>query len=311
MNNLPQLPPELAQPFLMLAAHTLVFEAGAEVREAGFAPGYFRNDFSADAPAPRNIGQETRDTLQARIDLQDPTNAANRKQSFNDYQTLSDILLGRGNSTTPSGDNYGVVDLLNKVQPGLSQLQQSSQSAQRAADIGDLQKYGQQTVDALRAADPRQQALLDRLNQQATEGLDAGSGLDPAMLRQTQQSIRSGQAARGMGYGNADVSAEALYSGQAGQALKQQRQGFATQVAGINASTSADPMLALFGRPSQAGGQAQSLLGQTQAGNQASAFDPMNAYASDLYNTNYNGAAAANISTANNNAAFFGSLASY
>ena len=49
--------------------HSVVYEASAVLRWDGIASGYFRNDLTPSAPPARDIGQETRDTLQAQVDL--------------------------------------------------------------------------------------------------------------------------------------------------------------------------------------------------------------------------------------------------
>jgi hypothetical protein len=71
--------------------------------------------------------------------------------------------------------------------------------------------------------DPRQEALYNLAATQTRGELARGRGMSPEMLRETQQALRAGQSARGNIYGNAPLSAEALYSGQRGQQLYQQR----------------------------------------------------------------------------------------
>jgi hypothetical protein len=80
-------------------------------------------------------------------------------------------------------------------------------------------------------------------------------------------------------------------------------------VARLNASTGTDPSLAILGRPSQGAAQGQALLGQGQQGASGagpSLFNPESAYAGDIFNTNYNANAAANIASANNKTALIG-----
>lgn len=175
--------------------------------------------------------------------------------------------------------------------------------------------------------------LVQEMRDQAQRELALGSGLDAATSREVQQNIRAAQAARGMGMGGGDMYQEAMGLGSAGEALRQQRRAFAGgvvtmsgqdklarqlayernlqqsyglqgNIAGINAASAVDPMLAILGRPS---GSYQPALAQ---GGQYTGdrFDTMNPYAADLYNTNYNGEAAANIAGSNQRAAIAGSL---
>jgi hypothetical protein len=79
-------------------------------------------------------------------------------------------------------------------------------------------------------------------------------------------------------------------------------------------STFSDPFQGVLGRSSTNAGSNASLFGNAAGTAGASAaqtrgmFDPFNSYSADLYNTNYNGAAAANIASGNNRAAVLGGL---
>jgi hypothetical protein len=139
------------------------------------------------------------------------------------------------------------------------------------------------------AVDPNQAALLAEMNKQALSELQQGATLDPSLRREVEQSVRGGQAARGMVTGPAQVYDEAMQIGSAGQALRNQRRAYAGNVAGMNLSN-ITPYLGLADQFSKAG----------------PSFDPWNSYASDLYNTNYNAANARNIAAAANNAAVAG-----
>src|SRR5215471_18218995 len=70
---------------------------------------------------------------------------------------------------------------------------------------------------------PQQAAAYRALGAGTMAQYGLGTQQDPAALRQEQQSIRAAQSARGNVYGNAPISAEALYLGQRGQQLQQQR----------------------------------------------------------------------------------------
>ena len=254
---------------------------------------------TVDAPQPRDMGQESRDSLQAQVDIAPQQYAAQAKFSpmYNDLQmsNLRSALLG-------DASQPGLVKTLGDVTPAMQDIASQSQSRQRAADLADVQKYGADTVAAIRGADPTQKALLDKINAQVASGLDAGSSLTPDQESYLAQRVRAAQASRGVGFGNSDATAEAFTLGDRGLALQQQRLQNAQNVAGLNANTGADPLLAVLGRPSQAPGSSQSLLNQgsqTVAASGTPSFNPFNAYAQDLFNTNYNGNAAANIAGTN------------
>lgn len=259
-----------------------------------------------NAPAPRDYGQETRDTLQAQVDL-----APDRFAAEAAYSPLyADLSANNVRRTLLGADGKsGLLSLFEQIAPRTQALQDQSQQAQRQSDLRSLQELGAPTVDALRNADPQQKALMDALNASALQDLQAGSGLDPATQAQIAQSVRASQASRGVGFGNADAVAEAYTLGDRGLSLKTQRQLTAQNVARLNAATGADPALAILGRPSQGAAQGQALLGQGQqqaAQSGPTLFSPESAYAGDVYNTNYNANAAANIASANNKTALIG-----
>jgi hypothetical protein len=90
------------------------------------------------------------------------------------------------------------------------------------------------------------------------------------------------------------AAAQQLASGV--QGLNLQQADLVGRAAQIAATTLPDPFQALLGRASGAGGGGGY---PQQIGTGARLFDPTNPYAADLYNTNYNAQAAANIANAN------------
>ena len=194
----------------------------------------------------------------------------------------------------------GLLELYEKdIMPGLSRADAAGNRVSREADIADVEQLGQRATEAFRSANPEQAALLDRLNQQAMSELDAGASLPPALAREIEQQIRGSQAARGMGYGMADVGQEALIKGLQAEQLQRRRQQFAQNVVGMNAATATDPFLAILGRPGVQVGQAAGIAGQGQGFNPGSVFNPESAYAGSLYANNYNAKLNANIASAN------------
>ncbi len=144
------------------------------------------------------------------------------------------------------------------------------------------------------AMDPANAALYGELNQQALSELQMGAQLDPSLRREVQQSVRGGQAARGVGFGPSDIYTEAMQTGSAAQALRNQRRAFAGNVAQANLQRD-QPYFALA---SQGANYAQ------QGG--ANLFNPWSPYGQDVYNTNYNSEVARKIATANANAHVIG-----
>lgn len=200
----------------------------------------------------------------------------------------------------------GLLDLLeNDVFPSSDRITAGSLSRQREAEISDVEKLGPRATQAFRAANPEQQALLDRLNKEAQAELDQGASLDPSMAREVQQSVRAGQSARGMGLGLSDLAQEGYFTGLQAEQLRRARQTFAQGVVGINQATSIDPFMATLGRPSINLQQGNGLLGSSLSLNRSAGpqLFGSSVNANDVFDSNFNATNAANISNANNSAA--------
>lgn len=98
-------------------------------------------------------------------------------------------------------------------------------------------------TDIARSINPEQTDLLRSLTSRAQEGLDAGANLDPALAHIFEQSVRGGQASRGLGFGPSDVLQESSALTEFANSLRQQRQDFAGEVAGMNNQFDISPIL--------------------------------------------------------------------
>jgi len=260
--------------------------------------------YAPDMPEPRSYAKEMGDTLEAQIRLAPDKFAAESSQEYGrpayaqlDLQVLRDVMVGRDGQP-------GLLELYeDEVMPRLGQAEANARRVAREADIQDVEDLGVQASEAFRAANPQQTALMDELNQQALDELNAGPGLPPDLAREMEQQVRSAQAARGMGFGMADVGQEALIKGLQAEQLQRRRQAFAQQIAGMNASQTQDPFMAILGRPGVNVNQAGMIAGQGQGFNPGAVFNPESAYAGSLYANNFNSASNAAISAANNKAA--------
>nr|WP_294577612.1 hypothetical protein [uncultured Rhodopila sp.] len=210
------------------------------------------------------------------------------------------LLAGLGNDTAPTVTPYQKqVDsnlatqtalqpqLLNTESTWAPQYANASAEAalQRTADLSP------QVAQTLAAYNPQTAGLLNTLSQQATQQMSYNGGLDPATQRLLQQNIRGSQAARGMGYGTGDQAQEAYYVTQTQEQRRAANQQFGSQVASQAQNFYGDPFSRVAGL-------------QTQS---APMVNPESAYAADIYNTQFNANAAANIATANNQAALVAS----
>ena len=253
---------------------------------------------SVEAPAPRNYAAETRDTLQAQLDLA-PQKYAAEAQFAPKYQALQ---LGLLQQATP--------ELLRlykeQIAPTMGEVEAAARSRSRAGDIADISALGPQARAAIKAASPEQAALADTLTAQAQSGLAAGSRLTPEQQRIVEQQTRSGLAARGMAQGPNAALQEALRSQMIGAGLQQQRQQQAMGALQAGQGVYGDVFQQVLGRPSQAFAGSQSFLGQAQGFNPGQLFNPESQYAANIMSGNQQSQLAARTASAANTTALIG-----
>lgn len=262
---------------------------------------------SVKSPPPRDYAKETRDTLEAQIELAPDLFSAEANKDYGraayaqlDLDVLRQVMEG-------TEDSPGLLQMYeDEIMPRLAAADAEGRRVSREADIQDVENLGARATEAFRQSDPNQAALVDELNRQAMEDLQAGANLPPSLARELEQYVRGGQASRGMGYGIADVSQEALVKGLQAEQLQRRRQQFARDTIGTNIATGADPFMAILGRPGVQLGQAAGITGQGGAMNSGSMFNPESAYAGSLYTSNFNAANQAAIASANNKAGMIG-----
>ena len=265
-----------------------------------------------DAPPPQNYGQQTADTIKAQVDNAPAVYNANATYSPK-YAALSTENLNTYLNGT-DGKPGALALYKDSVSPVLQQVQLKNQADQRAADVGAVEQLGSRAVQAFQNANPQQKALIDKLNQQASAGLDAGTGLSPEEMRQAQQAARAASAARGDASGPSSIYAETQNVGAAGVQRQRERQAFAGQIAQLDQSTTPDAFQAVLGRSALPGTAGQNLFGSSQAGAGAagaqagSQFNPESAYAQNLYDTNFNQQSAQAIAGGNAFGSLFGSF---
>jgi hypothetical protein len=242
-----------------------------------------------NAPPPRDYGEETRDTLEAQIDLAPELYYAEKKfaPKYNELelQNLAEMLTGTQNAR-------GLMDIYeNDVAPSYARIQQQAEASQREADVAAVSQYAPQMREALRSSNPENAALLDELNSQAMAQLAAGGRMAPEDMRDIQQQTRGAFSARGLNNSNASSIEEIMNQQLGGQQLKMQRQAFAQSLIPQNQGVYGDPFMAILGRPSSVVGSSQGFGNQAMGMGQTtgpSLFSPESPYAQDAFNTNYN-----------------------
>lgn len=293
-------------------------------------------DFGVELPEERSLAEEGRETLQTQIELAPQMFEARASTEYGDpaYAQLNMDVLRQ---TLPQA-----IDLYGQAIEGISPIQQAAARSQREADIRDVRELGPQFQEAVRAANPEQYALMNRLTTQAENAgpteletmlvdrakmeLGKGDSLSDDEVRKVRQDTRAAYNDRGMFRSNRAIGEETLNLDASRRNRLAQRFAMASNAAGIERSgqsadrsfqqgvagmwgaSTTDPLLAVTGRPSQATNpaMAQQSLAQRQTQQTANYFNPFSPYAMDLYNTNYNAALNANIASSNNTASLIG-----
>jgi|GEM_PF-1443299 len=174
-----------------------------------------------------------------------------------------DVLISeqRRPGFDPSGENF-----MGLAQYG-SDIAEQSARRQRTADIADVQRLGGIASQAIREADPLSAGLLGTMGEQATEGLAAGQDLTQRERERATQDARSAWGARGRIRDPGAVVSELENLESARRAREAQRRAFATQTMQASRAMTADPFMAILGRPSGASQQiATQGLGGAQYG---------------------------------------------
>jgi hypothetical protein len=247
----------------------------------------------------RNYRKETRETLQAQLDLMPEIMAAERK-----YQPMrADMRMSLSEKMTPR-----LLALYeNEITPTLSRIDARATRSQREADLRAVQELGPGYTEALMDADPERAGLLRKLTSQADEELSLGGRLSAAEQRAIQQDVMGNRSAMGMGYGPSDAAYLSLAQMQGRQGRKRERQQFAGGVAQMRTQMLGDPFMQITGRPSRVGyGSGAGIYGQTQGMSPGNLFNPESQYAGNLASANAQAKLAASTAMASNKAQMIG-----
>lgn len=141
-------------------------------------------------------------------------------------------LLGSYKAQLP-----GLFDTASQYLPKYSALYENQVNASAPGALAAVQNSSPERTD-----------LLKKLLIAGGEGpLNYGDALPPALLRLTNQYSRAGQAARGLGYGPADVYGETGDAAKLQADLTDRNRAFAMNAANTSHNTETDPFLRLLG----------------------------------------------------------------
>jgi len=147
----------------------------------------------------------------------------------------------------------GLFDLLEEQSARAGSLQREQLQLQRESDVGALQEFAPQVVEAYRGADPYSTEIAESMSRKAM------GQLTPEEERNIQQRSRQASLSRGRIGDSSSIAAEALgrsdYTSQ-----------FAQPAFAMNRQLAGDVGMTILGRPSSAVGLGGSMLGQAQQG---------------------------------------------
>ena len=164
-------------------------------------------------------------------------------------------------------DTPGLFDLLEEQSRRAGALQREELQLQRESDVGALQEFAPQVVEAYRAADPYSAGLADLAQRQAETLYAEGEGeLSPERRRMAEQAARMGSLARGRIGDESSIAAELLGREQVRSGLRAEARQAGGQAFGMQRQMAGDIGMTLLGRPSASIGLGGQVLGQAQAG---------------------------------------------
>lgn len=239
------------------------------------------------APTPVDPGKSALDFIRSMSSPELQNQLLQAEKTYRPEYTeleLADInTLLRGTE-----DQAGLLALQDEAAQSASDTTQRLTTAQREADIADVEALGGRATEALRSADPLQQALVEQINQMSQDQFARSGRLTPEQMRNAQQQARLAGASRGRVGDQSTVASEVLNRESALQNRRNEALQTAQLAFGMNQATSADPFQAILGRPSQAPGMgmASSQFAAGLAGQQLgpNLFDPNAGINLDLKN---------------------------
>jgi hypothetical protein len=284
---------------------------------------------TVEAPPPRDYSKETRDTLEAQVDLA-PQLFESEARYRPQYANLERGIMLENLGLDP---RMGLLDAFRQI----SSAQKDIQRDATASDIDMIRDLGPALAEAQRSADPEADALRKAIMADASAGLERGAGEFSQLAQDAREDYMSGEGLTAMERRDLDqqVLAGAADRGMVGQAstledqiaqrlssnreIRDQRRNTyerslaneqAARQQGLqNAGTAFqlgnfDPLLALTGRTGNSPMMAQQGFGGANFTLDSSPgiFNPESQYAGQLATQNYQGIMDARTATAANRA---------
>ena len=171
-------------------------------------------------------------------------------------------------SQTPEtlGGTPGLFDLLEEQSTRAGALQREQLGLQREADVGALQEFAPQVVEAYRDADPYSTGLAEQQTAMADDLYQRSQGLNPEQQRLVDQQALGMAQRQGRVTDQSAIAGQLMGREQYLSGLRGQAAGMGQQAFGMNRQLAGDVGMTILGRPSSSIALGGQVLGQAQQG---------------------------------------------
>jgi len=160
----------------------------------------------------------------------------------------------------------GLFQMLEDQASRAGALQREQLGLQRESDVGALQEFAPQVVDAYRDADPYSTGLAEQQTAMADDLYQRSQGLNPEQQRMADQQALGMAQRQGRVTDQSAVASQVLGRENYLSGLRSQAAGMGQQAFGMNRQLAGDVGMTILGRPSSAIGLGGQMLGQAQQG---------------------------------------------
>ena len=190
-----------------------------------------------------------------------PKRAELENEIISQQATLSNLSPTRMQDATP-----GLFDLLEEQSARAGALQREQLQLQRESDVGALQEFAPQVVEAYRGADPYSTGLAEQQTAMAEDLYQRAQGLNPEQQRIVDQQALGMAQRQGRVSDQSAIAGQLMGREQYLSGLRGQAAGMGLQAFNQNRNLAGDVGMTILGRPSAAVGLGGSMLGQAQQG---------------------------------------------
>ena len=160
----------------------------------------------------------------------------------------------------------GLFDMLENQSTRAGKLQREQLQLQRESDVGALEEFAPQVVEAYREADPYSTGLAEQQTAMANDLYQRAQGLNPEQQRLVDQQALGMAQRQGRVTDQSAVAGQLLGREQYLSGLRGQAAGMGQQAFGMNRQIAGDVGMTILGRPSSSINLGGQMLGQAQQG---------------------------------------------